>query len=156
MPSSSTSGRGSTATPPTRPGRWCSGAPPPTSARRRSSTGSRGVHDAVREAQAAAVETVAPSVTAEAVDAAAREAIENAGYGGRFVHRTGHGVGLDVREEPDLVAGNDRPLEEGMVFSVGPGIYLPRSFGVRIEDLVAVTSDGCERLNHTDRGWRCR
>lgn len=113
------------------------------------------VHGAVREAQAAAVGTVAPGVPAEAVDAAAREVIEDAGYGDRFVHRTGHGVGLDVHEEPYLVAGNDRPLEEGMVFSVEPGIYLPGSFGVRIEDLVAVTSDGCERLNHTDRGWRC-
>jgi Xaa-Pro aminopeptidase len=113
------------------------------------------IHETVRAAQAAAVETVAPGVPAGAVDAAAREIIEAAGYGEQFVHRTGHGVGLDVHEGPYIVAGNDRPLEEGMVFSVEPGIYLPGEFGVRIEDLVVVTEGGCERLNHTDRGWRC-
>ncbi|MGB9963436.1 aminopeptidase P family protein [Halobacterium sp. CBA1126] len=112
------------------------------------------VHGVVREAQQAAVEAVEPGVPAEAVDAAAREVIEDAGYGEAFVHRTGHGVGLDVHEEPYVVAGNDRPLEEGMVFSVEPGVYLDGEFGVRIEDLVAVTADGCERLNDTERGWR--
>ncbi|MFD1512766.1 M24 family metallopeptidase [Halomarina rubra] len=114
------------------------------------------VHVVVREAQQAAVDAVAPGVTCEAVDAAAREVIEAAGYGEQFVHRTGHGVGLDVHEEPYIVAGNDRELEPGMVFSIEPGVYLPGEFGVRIEDLVVVTDDGCERLNHTDRGWRCR
>jgi Xaa-Pro aminopeptidase len=114
------------------------------------------VHDVVREAQEAAVDAVAPGVTCAAVDAAAREVIEEAGYGDRFVHRTGHGVGLDVHEEPYIVAGNDRELEPGMVFSVEPGVYLPGEFGVRIEDLVVVTDDGCERLNGTERGWRCR
>ncbi|WP_254536979.1 M24 family metallopeptidase [Halomarina litorea] len=113
------------------------------------------VHDVVREAQQAAVDAVAPGVPAEDVDAAAREVIEAAGYGDRFIHRTGHGVGLDVHEEPYIVAGNDRPLEPGMVFSVEPGVYLPGAFGVRIEDLVVVTDEGCERLNHADRGWRC-
>ncbi|WP_254546257.1 M24 family metallopeptidase [Halomarina pelagica] len=113
------------------------------------------VHDVVREAQEAAVRTVAPGVTAGAVDAAARGVIEDAGYGERFVHRTGHGVGLDVHEEPYLVAGNERELEPGMVVSVEPGIYLPGEFGVRIEDLVLVTDDGAERLNDADRGWRC-
>jgi Xaa-Pro aminopeptidase len=113
------------------------------------------VHDLVREAQRAAVDAVAPGVPCEAVDAAAREVIEAAGYGDRFVHRTGHGVGLDVHEEPYIVAGNDRPLEPGMVFSVEPGVYLAGEFGVRVEDLVAVTDSGCERLNHADRGWRC-
>jgi Xaa-Pro aminopeptidase len=111
------------------------------------------VHDVVREAQQAAVEAIEPGVPAEGVDAAAREVIADAGYGEEFVHRTGHGVGLDVHEEPYIVAGNDQPLEEGMVFSVEPGVYLEGEFGVRIEDLVAVTEDGCERLNHTDRGW---
>ncbi|XVH30865.1 M24 family metallopeptidase [Haloferacaceae archaeon DSL9] len=114
----------------------------------------RRVHDVVREAQATAVEAVEPGATCEAVDAAARSAIEGAGYGDRFVHRTGHGVGLDVHEGPYIVAGNDRELEPGMVFSVEPGVYLPDRFGVRIEDLVVVTDDGCERLNDTDRGWR--
>jgi Xaa-Pro aminopeptidase len=112
------------------------------------------VHRVVREAQRAAVETVEPGVTAESVDAAARGVIEAAGYGAQFVHRTGHGVGLDVHEEPYIVAGNDRELETGMVFSVEPGVYLPDEFGVRIEDLVLVTEDGCERLNDTDRDWR--
>jgi Xaa-Pro aminopeptidase len=112
------------------------------------------VHETVREAQAAAVEAVAPGVPAEAVDRAAREVIESAGYGDAFVHRTGHGVGLDVHEEPYVVAGNDRELEPGMVFSVEPGIYLEGRFGCRIEDLIAVTDEGCERLNDTDRGWR--
>jgi len=113
------------------------------------------VHAVVREAQRAGVDAVAPGVTAAAVDRAAREVIEDAGYGEAFVHRTGHGVGLDVHEEPYVVAGNDLELEPGMAFSVEPGIYLPGEFGVRIEDLVVVTEDGAERLNHTDRGWRC-
>jgi len=115
----------------------------------------REVHEVVQEAQQAGVDAVEPGVTAAAVDAAAREVIEAAGYGDEFIHRTGHGVGLDVHEEPYIVAGNDRELEPGMVFSVEPGIYLPGEFGVRIEDLVVVTEDGCERLNHTDRGWDC-
>jgi Xaa-Pro aminopeptidase len=114
----------------------------------------RRVHDVVREAQSRAVAAVDPGVTAGAVDHAAREVIEEAGYGDRFVHRTGHGVGLDVHEAPDIVAGSETVLEPGMVFSVEPGVYLPDRFGVRIEDLVVVTGDGCERLNHTDRRWR--
>ncbi|WP_435147439.1 M24 family metallopeptidase [Halobaculum sp. P14] len=113
------------------------------------------VHEVVREAQAAGVDAVEPGATTAEVDAAARDVIESAGYGDEFVHRTGHGVGLDVHEEPYIVAGNDRELREGMVFSVEPGVYLPGEFGVRIEDLVAVTDDGAERLNRTDRGWRC-
>ncbi|WP_144924631.1 M24 family metallopeptidase [Halorubrum salsamenti] len=112
------------------------------------------VHETVRAAQTAAVEAVGPGVAAEAVDRAAREVVEDAGYGEAFVHRTGHGVGLDVHEEPYIVAGNDRALEPGMAFSVEPGIYLDGRFGCRIEDLVVVTEDGCQRLNDTDRGWR--
>ncbi|MFC7070978.1 M24 family metallopeptidase [Halobaculum lipolyticum] len=116
--------------------------------------GFREVHRVVREAQEAAVEAVEPGVAVGAVDAAARDAITEAGYGEEFVHRTGHGVGLDVHEEPYVVAGGERELEPGMVFSVEPGVYLPGEFGVRIEDLVVVTDDGCVRLNRTDRGWR--
>jgi Xaa-Pro aminopeptidase len=111
------------------------------------------VHEVVREAQQAAVEAIEPGVPAEAVDRAAREVIEDAGYGEEFVHRTGHGVGLDVHESPYIVAGNETQLEPGMVFSVEPGIYLEGEFGVRIEDLVVVTEDGCERLNDSPRTW---
>ena len=111
------------------------------------------IHEVVREAQAAAVGAVGPGVSAEAVDAAAREVIEEAGYGDAFIHRTGHGVGLDVHEEPYIVEGNDRELQPGMVFSIEPGIYLDERFGCRIEDLVVVTESGVERLNTTDRGW---
>jgi len=112
------------------------------------------VHDVVRDAQQAAVDAVEPGVEAQAVDAAARAVVEAAGYADAFVHRTGHGVGLDVHEAPYVVAGNDRELEPGMVFSVEPGVYLDGEFGVRVEDLVAVTEDGCERLNDSPRGWR--
>ncbi|MFB6250355.1 MAG: M24 family metallopeptidase [Halobellus sp.] len=113
----------------------------------------REVHAVVNEAQATAVDTVEPGVTASAIDEAARSVIENAGYGDAFVHRTGHGVGLDVHEDPYIVGDNDRELQPGMVFSVEPGIYLDGAFGVRIEDLVVVTEGGSERLNQTPRGW---
>ncbi|WP_049925574.1 M24 family metallopeptidase [Halopiger goleimassiliensis] len=111
------------------------------------------VHEVVAAAQAAAVEAIEPGVTAGAIDAAAREVVADAGYGDAFVHRTGHGVGLEVHEPPYVVAGNDRELEPGMVFSVEPGVYLEGRFGVRIEDLVVVTEDGAERLNDSPRGW---
>ncbi|NEU58262.1 Xaa-Pro peptidase family protein [Halorussus sp. MSC15.2] len=111
------------------------------------------VHETVRSAQQAAIDAVEPGVPAEEIDRAAREVIEDAGYGDRFVHRTGHGVGLDVHEDPYVVAGNETELEPGMVFSVEPGVYLPGEFGVRIEDLVAVTESGCERLNDSPRTW---
>ncbi|PGF17288.1 peptidase [Natrinema sp. CBA1119] len=111
------------------------------------------VHDTVREAQRAAIDAVEPGVTAGSIDRAARSVIEDAGYGDAFAHRTGHGVGLEVHEPPYIAAGNDRELKPGMVFSVEPGIYLEGEFGVRIEDLVAVTEDGSERLNETPRGW---
>ena len=113
----------------------------------------REVHTVVREAQAAAVEAVEPGVPAGEIDRVARSVIEEAGYGDAFVHRTGHGVGLEVHEPPYIVEGNDRELEAGMVFSVEPGIYLEGRFGVRIEDLVVVTEDGAERLNESSRVW---
>lgn len=111
------------------------------------------VHEVVRDAQAAAIDTIEPGVTAGSIDRAARSVIETAGYGDAFVHRTGHGVGLDVHEPPYIRTGNDRKLEPGMVFSVEPGIYLEDRFGVRIEDLVVVTESGAERLNTSPRGW---
>jgi D-alanyl-D-alanine dipeptidase len=77
--------------------------------------------------------------------------ITAAGYGDRFVHRTGHGIGLEVHEPPYIVEGDETPLEPGMTFSDEPGIYLAGRFGVRIEDQVAVTDRGAERLNEADR-----
>ncbi|HEY0636207.1 MAG TPA: Xaa-Pro peptidase family protein [Pseudonocardiaceae bacterium] len=106
-----------------------------------------GTYAVLHEAQRAAVAAVRPGVTAEEVDATARRVIADAGYGEYFVHRTGHGIGLEVHEEPYIVAGNDLVLEPGMAFSVEPGIYLPGRWGARIEDIVVVTGDGCEALN---------
>ncbi|MEO3784274.1 Xaa-Pro peptidase family protein [Actinocorallia sp. B10E7] len=102
------------------------------------------------EAQEAAVRAVRPGVTPEAVDAAARDLIAKAGYGEYFVHRTGHGIGLQTHEDPYIVAGNTEPLEPGMAFSVEPGIY-PGAHGARIEDIVVCTEDGAERMNATSR-----
>jgi Xaa-Pro aminopeptidase len=103
------------------------------------------------KAQDAAVNAVRPGVPAASVDAAAREVIADAGYGERFIHRTGHGIGLEEHEEPYIVAGNDTTIEPGMVFSVEPGIYIPGLFGMRIEDIVVVTGGGVERLNNAPR-----
>jgi Xaa-Pro aminopeptidase len=105
----------------------------------------------LQAAQDAAVAAVAPGITAEQVDAAARTPITDAGFGERFIHRTGHGIGLEVHEEPYIVTGNDLVLEPGMAFSVEPGIYLPGRWGARIEDIVVVSEDGATRLNHRPR-----
>jgi Xaa-Pro aminopeptidase len=105
------------------------------------------VFELVREAQTRAIETVKPGASAESVDAAARETIESAGYGERFTHRTGHGIGLEVHEDPYIVSGNATPLAPGMTFSVEPGVYLPGRWGVRIEDIVLCTASGAETLN---------
>ncbi len=109
------------------------------------------VFELVGRAQQAGVEAVRPGVPAESVDRAARAVIEAGGRGDRFLHRTGHGIGLEVHEHPYLVAGNRQALEPGMTFSVEPGVYLPGRFGVRIEDIVTVTSSGVERLNRSPR-----
>jgi len=106
---------------------------------------------ALQDAQERAVATVRPGVTAEQVDAAARARLTDAGLGERFLHRTGHGIGLDVHEDPYIVGGNALPLEPGMAFSVEPGVYLDGEWGARIEDIVVVTADGCERLNTRPR-----
>ena len=101
----------------------------------------------LQRAQAAAVAAVRPGVSAESIDAAARDVLAQAGLAEYFVHRTGHGIGLSVHEEPYIVAGNDQPLAEGMAFSVEPGIYLPGRWGARIEDIVIVTADGALPVN---------
>ncbi|SHN59069.1 Xaa-Pro aminopeptidase [Geodermatophilus obscurus] len=105
----------------------------------------------LQEAQRASTAAVRPGVTAEQVDAAARDVITAAGWGEYFIHRTGHGIGLDTHEAPYIVAGNDLPLEPGMAFSVEPGIYLPGRCGARIEDIVVCTDDGVTALNEGPR-----
>ncbi|WP_225731789.1 MULTISPECIES: Xaa-Pro peptidase family protein [unclassified Nocardia] len=107
---------------------------------------------ALERAQAAAVAAARPGVTAESVDAAARNVLAEAGFGEAFVHRTGHGIGLSVHEEPYIVAGNDLVLEPGMAFSIEPGIYFRGEWGARIEDIVVVTADGCESMNQRPHG----
>lgn len=104
-------------------------------------------YDALVRAQEAAVTHVRPGVTAASVDEAARAVLTDVGLGEYFVHRTGHGIGLETHEEPYIVAGNERQLEPGMAFSVEPGFYLPGRYGARIEDIVVVTDGGVERLN---------
>jgi Xaa-Pro aminopeptidase len=108
----------------------------------------------LRDAQQAAFAAVRPGVTAEAVDAAAREPIAAAGYGAYFVHRTGHGIGLETHEDPYIVSGNAEPLQPGMAFSIEPGIY-PGPHGARIEDIVICTEQGCERLDNVGRELVC-
>lgn len=110
------------------------------------------VYDLVRRANEAGRRAVRPGIEMRAIDFAARKVIEDAGYGKYFIHRLGHGIGLEVHEPMDASAANPRPARAGMTFSVEPGIYLPGKFGVRIEDLVLVTEDGCETLNQLDRG----
>ncbi|MDP9241203.1 MAG: Xaa-Pro peptidase family protein [Actinomycetota bacterium] len=108
-------------------------------------------YEVLLRAQMAACAAVKPGRTAAEVDAAARDVIADAGYGEFFVHRTGHGIGLEEHEEPWIVAGNDEPLETGMAFSIEPGIYLPGRHGARIEDIVVCTHAGADRLNLVDR-----
>ncbi|MBI3688175.1 MAG: aminopeptidase P family protein [Actinobacteria bacterium] len=103
------------------------------------------------QAQEAACDAIAPGVSCQHIDAVARQVITDAGYGAQFVHRTGHGIGLESHEDPYLVAGNEDPLEPGMTFSVEPGIYLAGRHGARIEDICVCTEDGGRRLNLTSR-----
>lgn len=101
----------------------------------------------LERAQQAAVDAVRPGTSAESIDAAARDIIAAEGLGEAFLHRTGHGIGLSVHEEPYIVAGNDIALAAGMAFSIEPGIYFRGEWGARIEDIVIVTDDGCESVN---------
>jgi Xaa-Pro aminopeptidase len=105
-------------------------------------------YSVLQRAQAAAVAAVRPGVTAEQIDAAARDVLAAEGLGEAFVHRTGHGIGLSVHEEPYIVAGNRLALESGMAFSVEPGVYFAGQWGARIEDIVVVTEDGCVSMNN--------
>jgi Xaa-Pro aminopeptidase len=109
------------------------------------------VHDLVRAANEAATSAVRPGVTCAELDAVARRTIAEGGFGEAFIHRVGHGIGLEGHEEPYLVAGNDEPLQAGITFSIEPGIYLEGRFGVRIEDIVACGADGPVVLNQLSR-----
>jgi Xaa-Pro aminopeptidase len=111
----------------------------------------RHAYETVLKANEAAFQAVRPGVACEDIDRAARDVITEAGYGEYFIHRVGHGLGLDGHEEPYLVGGNKTPLRPGMVFSDEPGIYIPGKFGIRIEDTVVCREDGGERLNHCRR-----
>lgn len=111
----------------------------------------REVHAVVEAAVVAALAATRPGATCGEVDAAARRVIEAAGFGEFFVHRTGHGLGLSGHEPPYVMAGSDVELRSGMVHSIEPGIYLPGEFGVRLEEIVHVTQDGCERFSALPR-----
>lgn len=111
----------------------------------------RKVYDIVLRANQAALDAVKPGTACEDIDKAARQLITAEGFGENFIHRVGHGLGMDVHEEPYLVSGNKTPLEVGMVFSDEPGIYIEGEFGVRIEDSVVVTPEGGRRLNEATR-----
>jgi len=100
------------------------------------------VFEIVRKANEMALAAIRPGVTCERIDGAARQVIDEAGYGQFFTHRLGHGLGLEIHEEPYMLAGNDLALEPGMTFTDEPGIYLSGRFGCRLEDVVAVTQHG--------------
>jgi Xaa-Pro aminopeptidase len=109
------------------------------------------VHDVVERAVQAAMAAARPGVRAHFVDDAARGVITEAGYGEYFVHRTGHGMGVEVHETPYITAASQTVLQEGMVFSIEPGIYLPGRFGIRLEDIVILREDGPEILSDLPR-----
>jgi Xaa-Pro aminopeptidase len=108
--------------------------------------------EVLRQAQSAACDAVRPGVPAAAIDRVARDIITDAGYGDAFLHRTGHGIGMETHEEPYIVASNAEPLVAGNAFSVEPGIYIRDTWGARIEDIVVCTEAGGERLNTTSTG----
>lgn len=112
------------------------------------------VYEVVRAANEAGRAAAKPGVPAQEVDRATRQVIEEAGFGPYFTHRTGHGLGMEAHEEPNIVEGNAQVLEPGMVFTIEPGIYLPGEVGVRIEDNMLVTANGAESLTTFPRGLR--
>ncbi|MEY3575744.1 MAG: hypothetical protein RLZZ88_887 [Actinomycetota bacterium] len=105
----------------------------------------------LRRAQEAGVQAGVVGATCESVDTAARSVLEAAGWGEYFIHRTGHGIGMEAHEDPYMVRGNALPIAHGHAFSVEPGIYVPGQWGMRLEDIVVATSDGPQRMNHTPR-----
>ncbi len=111
------------------------------------------LHDLVRRANEAAEALVKPGVRLCDLDAAARTLISDAGYGEYFTHRLGHFIGQTDHEQGDVSSSNTNCVKAGMIFSIEPGVYLPGEFGVRVEDLVLVTEDGCEVLNRVDKHW---
>ena len=111
----------------------------------------RDTYAVLTSAQEQAVHAAQIGTPCEGVDARARRVIADAGFGNRFIHRTGHGIGVETHEEPYIVAGNTTPLAAGNAFSIEPGIYLPGRFGLRLEDIVVATPDGPERLNQAPR-----
>jgi Xaa-Pro aminopeptidase len=108
-------------------------------------------YEAVREAQQAAVQAVKPGATAGEVDGAARRVLRKAGLARYFTHSTGHGVGLEIHESPRIAAGQKEVLRPGMAITIEPGVYLPGKWGIRIEDTVVVTNEGCEVLTPTSK-----
>ena len=111
----------------------------------------RDTYAVLAEAQDQAVRAARVGTPGEEVDATARRIISDAGFGERFIHRTGHGIGVETHEQPYIVAGNSTPLSSGNAFSIEPGIYLAGRFGLRLEDIVVATPDGPERLNQARR-----
>ena len=109
------------------------------------------IHAIVRSANETGRELIEPGITCGELDSEVRTVVSERGHGQNFIHRTGHGIGLEVHEPPYIVEGNDQPLEPGMTFSVEPGIYLEGMFGVRIEDIVVCTENGSETLNQASR-----
>jgi Xaa-Pro aminopeptidase/Xaa-Pro dipeptidase len=114
----------------------------------------REIHQLVLAGHDAAIDAVRAGVTTGDVDAAARRVIEAGGYGKEFIHRVGHGLGLEAHEDPSLDPGSTRTLEEGMVFTIEPAIYIPGWGGVRIEDDVVAQEGGCRVLTVADRSLR--
>ena len=113
----------------------------------------RRVYEAVREAQQAGIDAVKPGVAVGEVDAACRKVLGNAGLGRFFTHSTGHGVGLEIHESPRVAHRQREILQPGMVITIEPGVYFPGKWGVRIEDMVAVTAGGCEVLTPTSKDF---
>lgn len=114
------------------------------------------IYNLVLKANESAIKKVKPGVKFKDIDKAARDIIENAGYGEYFTHRTGHSIGIEDHENPSVASNNEMEVQEGMTFSIEPGIYLQGDFGVRVEDIILVTQDGCEVLNKFPKDFRIK